>query len=124
MGGPKDDGLIIDQHNGLLPQGSLPPNGVVLDAYVATFYRQFHYQHHRHTQVPGQDPELVAIFLEEADDLIDRLDRKLREWTTDTHDPDLPVELKRTLHTLKGSARLAGMSAVVVRELRAACRFF
>ncbi|MEM7250483.1 MAG: fatty acid desaturase [Pseudomonadota bacterium] len=26
----------------------------------STFYRQFHYEHHRHTQVPGRDPELGA----------------------------------------------------------------
>ena len=27
----------------------------------SSFYRQFHYEHHRHTQIPGRDPELEAL---------------------------------------------------------------
>ena len=32
----------------------------VLSFYNATFYRHFHAWHHRYTQDPGRDPELIS----------------------------------------------------------------
>ncbi|MCS4295151.1 chemosensory pili system protein ChpA (sensor histidine kinase/response regulator) [Comamonas sp. BIGb0152] len=54
------------------------------------------------------DPDLFLIFEEEAQELLPKLGGALREWSAD---PDyLPPrgEVLRHLHTLKGSARLAG----------------
>ncbi len=58
------------------------------------------------------DPELLGIFLEEAHDLLDQLDERLREWELGVEDAASPQEVKRLLHTLKGSARLAGIASI------------
>ncbi|UZJ43334.1 Hpt domain-containing protein [Marinimicrobium sp. C6131] len=60
----------------------------------------------------GVDEEILEIFLEEADDLMEDIDRALTEWQEDWSNPDLPEELKRSLHTLKGGARLSGITDV------------
>ena len=58
--------------------------------------------------VDAVDAELFPIFEEEAQDLLPRLAAQLRDWTrrpTETHHA---AACMRTLHTLKGGARLAG----------------
>ncbi|WP_273438784.1 Hpt domain-containing protein [Sedimenticola selenatireducens] len=54
------------------------------------------------------DPELVDIFLEEARELHEYLEGSLQAGAFDLSDKKLSEELQRTLHTLKGGARLAG----------------
>ena len=54
------------------------------------------------------DPELVDIFLEEARELHESLEGSLQAGAFDLSDKKLSEELQRTLHTLKGGARLAG----------------
>ncbi|MCF6355486.1 MAG: Hpt domain-containing protein [Candidatus Polarisedimenticolaceae bacterium] len=58
------------------------------------------------------DKELVEIFLEEARELIDVLETSLQEWTQDPGNSRLLAELLRTLHTLKGGARLSGLAPI------------
>jgi chemosensory pili system protein ChpA (sensor histidine kinase/response regulator) len=58
------------------------------------------------------DDELAAIFLEEARDLIDSTADSLHNWSEKTGNTDLLRLLQRDLHTLKGGARLADISAV------------
>ena len=58
------------------------------------------------------DKELVEIFLEEARELIDVLETSLQEWTQDPGNSRLLAELLRTLHTLKGGARLSGLTPI------------
>ncbi len=58
------------------------------------------------------DPELLEIFLDEATDLLEALDSTLQEWGKSPGDTGPLAELQRTLHTLKGSSRLAGITAV------------
>lgn len=54
------------------------------------------------------DEQLLPVFLEEADDLVPKLEENLRIWRNQPFD-DKPVQLlNRLLHTLKGSARMAG----------------
>ena len=54
------------------------------------------------------DPQVLAIFLEEAQELYPRASEAVAAWRKDPHG-DLHADgLKRTLHTLKGSARMAG----------------
>jgi chemosensory pili system protein ChpA (sensor histidine kinase/response regulator) len=58
------------------------------------------------------DPELLEIFLEEAGEIVDDTSEQLAEWRKDTNN-SLPVQqLQRGLHTLKGGARMAEISAL------------
>ena len=54
------------------------------------------------------DEQLLPIFLEEADDLCPKIGAGLRAWREQPHDDQQLQLLKRLLHTLKGSARMAG----------------
>jgi len=54
------------------------------------------------------DTDLVPIFLEEAQDLVPQLAADLRDWKTNPQDRKIADAVKRGLHTLKGSARMAG----------------
>ena len=54
------------------------------------------------------DDQVLPIFLEEAQELFPRASGQILAWRQDVHNPAHSDELKRTLHTLKGSARMAG----------------
>ena len=54
------------------------------------------------------DHELFPIFEEEAAELLPELSRALRAWAAEPADGDARAQVLRALHTLKGSARLAG----------------
>jgi len=58
------------------------------------------------------DPEIASIFAEEASELLELADAALAAWRTDPRDSAPAAELKRTLHTLKGGARMAGLHAM------------
>lgn len=58
------------------------------------------------------DQELVAIFLEEAYDLINSTGSALHSWSENPADSSLASELQRDVHTLKGSARMAGVDPI------------
>lgn len=59
-----------------------------------------------------QDPELINLFLEDARDMVDRLDQSLRDLQRAPVE-SAPLEaMQRSLHTLKGSARLAGLTPI------------
>jgi len=57
--------------------------------------------------VDAIDPDLFPIFEEEAVDLLPKLGAGLRQWAQQGR-PEGRDEVLRVLHTLKGSARLAG----------------
>jgi chemosensory pili system protein ChpA (sensor histidine kinase/response regulator) len=57
------------------------------------------------------DDTLVDIFAEEAGELLERADDALSSWRSGDGEASLD-ELKRVLHTLKGGARMAGISPV------------
>ncbi len=54
------------------------------------------------------DEQLLPIFLEEADELFPRAGEELRAWRRNPVDASHAAALRRTLHTFKGSARMAG----------------
>jgi len=54
------------------------------------------------------DPELLEIFLEEAADILAAIEEALSRWRSDRSDGRAVQDLKRSLHTLKGGARMAG----------------
>ena len=55
----------------------------------------------------GKDQDLVDIFLEEANDILEVCNKCLEEWRAKHNHKDAVSEFKRQLHTLKGSARMA-----------------
>jgi chemosensory pili system protein ChpA (sensor histidine kinase/response regulator) len=56
------------------------------------------------------DPELAAIFSEEAAEILEQADEILGRWSPG--DMAGVVELQRLLHTLKGGARMAGLAGM------------
>jgi chemosensory pili system protein ChpA (sensor histidine kinase/response regulator) len=54
------------------------------------------------------DEQLLPIFLEEAADLVREIGVELRNWHANPQDTAAASALARLLHTLKGSARMAG----------------
>ncbi|HEY0767946.1 MAG TPA: Hpt domain-containing protein, partial [Steroidobacteraceae bacterium] len=56
------------------------------------------------------DPEVAAIFTDEATELIDASERALSDWRSQPNSADCRLSLKRPLHTLKGGARMAGIT--------------
>ena len=61
---------------------------------------------------PDFDPEVAAIFTEEALELIDASEHALSDWRGKAGSPESATALKRPLHTLKGGARMAGIMAM------------
>ena len=55
------------------------------------------------------DPEVAAIFTDEATELIEASERALADWRGQPNSQELRLGLKRPLHTLKGGARMAGI---------------
>jgi chemosensory pili system protein ChpA (sensor histidine kinase/response regulator) len=58
--------------------------------------------------VDDLDASILPIFLEEAAELFPQAGELLRGWRRDSGDATAGAQLRRTLHTLKGSARMAG----------------
>jgi chemosensory pili system protein ChpA (sensor histidine kinase/response regulator) len=56
------------------------------------------------------DSEIMEIVLEEAIELLEDIERAVHDWQEDWNNSDYTEELKRALHTLKGGARLAGIT--------------
>ncbi len=54
------------------------------------------------------DEQVLPIFLEEAQELFPKAGAQVNAWRGDVSNPIHSDGLKRTLHTLKGSARMAG----------------
>jgi chemosensory pili system protein ChpA (sensor histidine kinase/response regulator) len=58
------------------------------------------------------DQELLSLFLDDGRDLLDGIDATLRSWQLAPQDLGVLDGINRLLHTLKGSARLAGLSPI------------
>ena len=58
------------------------------------------------------DPELLQIFLDEANELVPSVGAALRDWRDQPGNLALGQALQRVLHTLKGSSRMAGAMAM------------
>jgi chemosensory pili system protein ChpA (sensor histidine kinase/response regulator) len=56
-----------------------------------------------------QDEDILQIFLDEADELLEQADAYLAHWRVHPHDLESIRLLHRNLHTLKGGARMAGL---------------
>ncbi len=60
----------------------------------------------------GLDEELLPIFVEEATDFLPKIGENLRRWQAAPADRSVQQLLMRYLHTIKGSARMAGAMAL------------
>ena len=58
------------------------------------------------------DPQLLPLFLEEANDLMPAIGAALRDWRANSGDAAMGRSLERLLHTLKGGARMAGAMGI------------
>jgi len=58
------------------------------------------------------DTEILSIFLEEATDILERCDSLLNTWRDDLFELSIVQNLQREIHTFKGGARMAGISAL------------
>ena len=58
------------------------------------------------------DHEIANIYSEEATELLEAAQASLSVWNKDRKDKQPVAELQRQLHTLKGGARMAGISAM------------
>jgi chemosensory pili system protein ChpA (sensor histidine kinase/response regulator) len=58
--------------------------------------------------VDAVDAELFPFFQEEAQELLPQLSSRMRDWANNPAEPAGPAACMRTLHTIKGGARLAG----------------
>lgn len=56
--------------------------------------------------------ELLALFLEEARELVPQIGKDLRGWRANPQEHEYIDSLQRVLHTLKGSARMAGLASI------------
>jgi chemosensory pili system protein ChpA (sensor histidine kinase/response regulator) len=65
-----------------------------------------------------QDTELLTIFVDEANELLEMSDNTLHQWSQQNsdepaaHDYNTVMELQRYLHTLKGGARMAELKEI------------
>jgi len=56
------------------------------------------------------DPELLVIFHEEASELTQAFDECIAQWNADQNNPEPIREIRRLIHTLKGSAKMVKFS--------------
>ncbi len=54
------------------------------------------------------DADLLPVFIEEGSDMLPQMGQALRAWQQNLGDTALPQSILRILHTVKGSARMAG----------------
>ena len=87
----------------------LPITEAVIASVVPASDALFESGRDRRTVQDDIDPDLLPIFLEEAQEIVPQVGDALRRWraTPVNHAP--VTELARHLHTLKGSARMAGL---------------
>jgi len=58
------------------------------------------------------DPEIIEIFVEEADEVLETLTALLPQWKSQSQDEELIATARRSFHTLKGSGRMVGAMAI------------
>jgi chemosensory pili system protein ChpA (sensor histidine kinase/response regulator) len=63
-------------------------------------------------QLPEVSDELVQVFLGECEEILERCDDAMQRWKQNPDDMGFVRELHRELHTLKGSARMAGLQPI------------
>ncbi len=57
---------------------------------------------------PGSDPEILEIYLEEAGEEAQNIERLQQDWLLHPEDENAVRNIRRAFHTIKGSGRLVG----------------
>jgi chemosensory pili system protein ChpA (sensor histidine kinase/response regulator) len=65
--------------------------------------------HLSQSSVEEIDAELLAIFLEEAHEVLGAIDENFKRLTAEPHNTEVLTDLRRSFHTLKGSGRMVGL---------------
>ena len=100
--------LIVPQDDTAVPATIVPQDDTaVAPAVVPTAARSAEPGAVEHAQ-DDIDTQLLPIFLEEAAETTAELHATLRRWRTQADDEEAPRAVARLLHSLKGSARMAG----------------
>lgn len=108
------------------PTGSAPTEEAVGEEDIAGIEEQAHDVPEAHESVLTEeaalipelspyadiDPDLLEVFVEEGREILDHADGALAAWRAEPQQPEHVASLQRDLHTLKGSARMAGMAPV------------
>ncbi|WP_374339100.1 Hpt domain-containing protein [Leeia sp.] len=83
---------------------------IAVTAALAAAARPEHIPHSEDapSAIDDIDEQLLPIFLEEGHELLPQIGDALRQWRAAPQDKTHPQQLLRTLHTVKGSARMAG----------------
>jgi len=63
-------------------------------------------------ELPDLDDDLLEIFVQEGEDILDHSDSLMARLREAPQDRELIVGLQRDLHTLKGGARMAGLAPI------------
>ncbi len=63
-------------------------------------------------KVPDASDEFLKIFLDEAEEILENTQSLLERWQASPNNMQLMKELQRELHTLKGGARMVGITAM------------
>ncbi len=63
-------------------------------------------------ELPEMDQDLLDIFVQEGNDILDHSDSVMAQLREAPQDRELIVNLQRDLHTLKGGARMAGIGPI------------
>ncbi len=63
---------------------------------------------------PYVSPDLLAAFAEESTELLDGLYVELEQLEQDIRDRDALLETRRSMHTLKGGAKMCGFESIVL----------
>ena len=95
----------IEPDVALVPGTENERTAVTADIEQPSEQRPAHAERGVHDEV---DEQLLPIFLEEAHELYPQIGSTLRAWRERPSDAQLGRNLQRSLHTLKGSARMAG----------------
>jgi chemosensory pili system protein ChpA (sensor histidine kinase/response regulator) len=104
-----DESAVVDEQRAADEQPVVEEPAVV-EAHPRVEPVQAH-----HTDLPGVDEfdrEIAKIYSEEATELLESAEVSLTAWNRDRSDKNPVAELQRQLHTLKGGARMAGISAM------------
>ncbi|MBC7405471.1 MAG: Hpt domain-containing protein [Cytophaga sp.] len=80
---------------------SLPPEAAEFDAITQSTSPELRVN-------DDLDDDLLPVFIEEGNDLLPVIGQLLRSWQQQPSDTAIPQSILRLMHTIKGSARMAG----------------
>jgi chemosensory pili system protein ChpA (sensor histidine kinase/response regulator) len=105
---------VISPEHGVAPAVEGPATDAQLDEPVVEQVPPADHQLPPPAEEPVADfdPDVASIFTEEATELLEVCETQLAAWRADPADTERRAALKRPLHTLKGGARMAGITAM------------